>query len=175
MVLVDYSSGEIWDKNKDITSYLTSRLFAIELVKEGDSYYWKIIGNENDPLPNSIDPLRQNDSVRKIFDIDPRNDINFLKLTGSNTFYITHPEEIIADNVAILGMLLSRFDIDEIDESGLKVLLQIASVFGEETRTICQHYASLALKNKLTGVSSRQKKRLMERSINEGKRARTRF
>jgi hypothetical protein len=29
-------------------------------------------------------------------DINPRNDLNFMELTGSNTFYVTHPEEIIA-------------------------------------------------------------------------------
>jgi hypothetical protein len=175
MVMVDYANSEIWAKEKDITSYLTSKLFYIELLRkiEDDSEYWQIIGG-NDRMPEGIDPLsRKEPKLNKSKKIDPRDDIDFLHQTGYNTFYISHPEEIIADNIAILGMFLSGYDAGEIDTNGIKILSSLSQIFGEKTYTLFQEQQKFqASKKLLPEISQRQKKRLMERSINEGKRSR---
>lgn len=183
MVLVDYANGEKWSKSNDVTSFLASKLFPVELEQNGetDELFWQVVGSSSTTLlPLGFDPLSPIEDVcdssnRQRFSsstrINPRNDLNFFELTGSNTFYINHPEEILADNVAILGMCLSGYDIDEVDENGIRVLGAIATVFGEETLDRF-HASSRKSKKNSAAVSTRQKKRLMERNINEGKRAR---
>lgn len=174
MVMIDYASSEIWKKEKDITSYLTSKLFSIEFIqnKDGDEF-WQIIGG-NEGMPHGIDPLTTiEQKENKSKEIDPRKDIDFLQQTGCNTFYISHPEEIIADNIAILGMFLSGYDVDEIDTNGLSILRKLSNLFGENTLFLFEEQLKIQESKKiLPQVSQRQKKRLMERAINEGKRSR---
>lgn len=62
-------------------------------------------------------------------------------MIGGNTFYVSHPEEIIADNVAILGMFLGGYgmscplfgligtDIDEVTDSGFELLKVLGVIY----------------------------------------------
>lgn len=87
-------------------------------MKVLNGFFHSIRSKDSDALPLGIDPLQEHDlkgstprkenpldkKLRKSSKglphastkINPRKDMNFLALTGANTFYITHPEEIIA-------------------------------------------------------------------------------
>jgi hypothetical protein len=106
-VLVDYTISGDYKKGTDITSYLVSKIFPISEVdvvipnseKEDEeslspSPSWSIIGT---PPSCGIDPLSYSSAGST--SIDPRTDIDFLQKVGGNTFYVSHPEEIIAGTI----------------------------------------------------------------------------
>jgi hypothetical protein len=65
-------------------SYVTFGLFEVNLCDQG----WKVV---TDPLGD----LRP---------IDPATVEGFFEQVGRNTSYLIHPEEILADNLALLAM-----------------------------------------------------------------------
>jgi len=166
MVMVDFANSDQYKKGKEITSFLESNLFEIQQTKEDIT--WKIVGSDLPKLPPGIDPL-SNGTVPK-HQIEPHSEINYLQLTGSNTFYITHPEEIMADNVAILTMFLSGYDIDEVTERGLEILSKVSEIFGDETHQL--FLQCVEARESKSRISQRQKKKFMEKSINAGARKR---
>jgi len=139
---------------------------------------WRVVGSENTQKTIGINPLRDitdkdiaNGIMASKIDLEFNTKINFHEITGGNTFYISHPEEIMADNVAMLAMFLGSYDIDELDETGIAVLQQIAQVFGDDVYKLFTETLTKA-RAKRTKLNTRQKKRLRQGSINFGRRQR---
>ena len=84
-ILVTYSKlPEFTPEVKGLFSYVTFGLFEVRLSGES----WKVVADQRGD-PRSINP----ETAR-----------GFFEQIGRNTPYIIHPEEILADNVAILAL-----------------------------------------------------------------------
>jgi len=182
MIMVDYTKDIKYKNGKEITSFINSELFPIELILETTTNsntttsvdttindrvnfpknsFWRVVGSENgsavvgiSPLQNITDADVANGRMKSKFDLEFNRDINFHHVTGGNTYYISHPEEIMADNVATLAMCLGGYDMDEIDEHGTTILEKIASVFGKEVHN---RFLSAKVKKNRPVLSERQK------------------
>lgn len=112
-VLMIYSKHpEFTPENGSFFQYLAYDLFEIEKTKEGD---WRVKEGDN---PTAI----------------PINKVSgFREQVGNNTDYIIHPDEILADNVAILAMSKKTGKLpSRVDEEGRELLEKVERILKEK-------------------------------------------
>ncbi len=107
-ILMIYSKHPTFtSENGGFFQYLAYDLFEIEAVDKG----WKVV-NGDAPTPLGIQKVS-----------------GFREQIGNNTDYIIHPDEILADNVAILAMSKKTGKLpSRVDEEGKKLLKRIEGI-----------------------------------------------
>lgn len=102
-----FSGAEKYDPKKggEFFRYMQFRFLLVE-KRDGSS---------------KVEPLDEGGQPRLI---DPKNVSGFFEQVGKNTRYIIHPEEILADNFALLVIGEQRLASPEIVEKMRKILLQ---------------------------------------------------
>ncbi|MEZ4885297.1 MAG: hypothetical protein R3E32_11265 [Chitinophagales bacterium] len=112
VILMIYSKHpEFTSENGNFFQYLAYDLFEIKQVKGG----WQVVdGDEPTPL-----------GIQKVS--------GFREQIGNNTDYIIHPDEVLADNVAIMVMTQKTGKLpSRVDEDGKKLLERIEGILKEK-------------------------------------------
>jgi len=111
-ILMIYSKyPEFTSENGNFFQHLSYDFFKIEQIKDG----WKVL-NGDDPTP-----------------LSPKEVDGFREQVGNNTDYIIHPDEILADNVALLVMAKKTGEFPKrVDAEGKKLLERIKGILKAE-------------------------------------------